>query len=307
MPNEASRQRILEICKNRKKNLLEVKSKVKTMLQGEHPSHFVGLGIEYERSREYTFGDDYRRIEWSLTARTPPKSDGESTLFVKQYREEKNLNVLLIMDQSGSMEYRNKIPTAVRLALVVADLAQRRGDYVGLTSFREKLEFFLPPARSVEQAYRILSTLCRSYRAGGTSNLRTMAVAVARVLRSRSIVNLITDINHEASDFTFFAQLMWAAGHMANVMLIADESEINLPDVGWLTLTENEELQKTTIDTSELKNEYDNGIRLLLKNINAGCEYFGGKVLLFNNPREVDARIPKIASIYRHAREGVYR
>jgi len=277
------------------------------MLQGEHPSHFVGLGIEYERSREYTFGDDYRRIEWGLTARTPPRSDGEIPLFVKQYREEKNLNVLLIMDQSGSMEYREKIPTAVRLALILADLAQRRGDHVGLTSFRESLEFFLPPARSVEQAYRILSTLCKSFRAGGTSNIRTMSIEVARILRNRSIVNLITDINHDASDFTFFAQLMWAAGHMANVLLIADESEISLPDVGWLTLTESEELQKTTIDTSELKNEYDNEVRLLLKNINAGCEYYGGNVLLFKNPREVDARIPKMANLYRHAREGVYR
>jgi uncharacterized protein (DUF58 family) len=307
VPNEAPRQRILEICRNRKKTLLEVKSKVKTMLQGEHPSNFVGLGIEYERTREYTFGDDYRRIEWSLTARTPPKPDGENTLFIKQYREEKNLNVLLLLDQSGSMEYRNKVPTAVRLALVIADLAQRRGDYVGLISFRDKVVFFIPPARSVEQAYRILSTLCRTYRTGGTSNLRTMAIEAVRVLRSRSIVNLITDINHEASDFTFFAHLMWAAGHMANVLLIADESEINLPNVGWLTLTESEELQKITIDTSELKNDYDNEIRSLLKNINAGCGYFGGKVLLFNNLREVDARIPKIASLYRQAREGVYR
>ena len=307
MPNDAPRQHILYICKNRKKTLLEVKSKVKTMLQGEHPSHFVGLGIEYERTREYAFGDDYRRIEWSLTARTPPKPDGENTLFIKQYREEKNLNVLLILDQSGSMEYRSKVPTAVRLALVIADLAQRRGDHVGLVSFRDKVEFFLPPARSVEQAYRVLSTLCRSYRASGTSNLRTMAVEVARVLRNRSIVNLIADINHEASDFTFFAQLMWAAGHMANVLLVADESEISLPNVGWLTLTENEDQQKITIDTSELKSEYDSEIRALLKKINAGCSFFGGKVLLFNNLREVDARIPKIASLYRQAREGAYR
>jgi uncharacterized protein (DUF58 family) len=307
VPNDAPRQHILDICKNRKKTLLEVKSKVKTMLQGEHPSHFVGLGIEYERTREYTFGDDYRRIEWSLTARTPPKPDGENTLFIKQYREEKNLNVLLILDQSGSMEYRNKVPTAVRLALVIADLAQRRGDHVGLISFRDKVEFFLPPARSVEQAYRVLSTLCRSYRASGTSNLRTMAVEVARVLRNRSIVNLIADINHEASDFTFFAQLMWAAGHMANILLVADESEINLPNVGWLTLSENEDQQRITIDTSELKSEYDSEVRTLLKNINAGCSYFGGKVLLLNSVREVDARIPKIAGIYRQAREGAYR
>ena len=307
MPSEAPRQHILDICKNRKKTLFEVKSKVKTMLQGEHPSHFVGLGIEYERTREYTFGDDYRRIEWSLTARTPPKPDGDNTLFIKQYREEKNLNVLLILDQSGSMEYRDKVPTAVRLALVISDLAQRRGDYVGLVSFRDKVEFFLPPAKSVEQAYRILSTLCRSYRAGGSSDLRAMSVEVSRVLRCRSIVNLITDINHDTSDFTFFAQLMWAGGHMANVLLIADESEINLPDVGWLTLTENEELQKITIDTSELKKEYDNEVRILLKNINAGCSHFGGKILLFKSPREVDNRIPKIAGLYRMAREGVYR
>jgi len=305
--SEAPRQRILEICKNRKKTLFEVKSKVKTMLQGEHPSHFVGLGIEYERTREYAFGDDYRRIEWGLTARTPPRPDGENTLFIKQYREEKNLSVLLILDQSGSMEYRDKVPTAVRLALVIADLAQRRGDYVGLVSFRDKVELFLPPARSVEQSYRILTALCKFYRAGGTSSLRTMAVEVARVLRNRSIVNLITDINHEASDFTFFAQLMRAGGHMANVLLIADESEISLPNVGWLTLTENEELQKITVDTSELKKEYDNEVRILLKGINAGCNYFGGKVLLFNNPREVDNRIPKIAGLYRLSREGVYR
>ena len=94
---------------------------------------------------------------------------------------------------------------------------------------------------------------------------------------------------------------------MANVLLVADESEISLPNVGWLTLTENEDQQKITIDTSELKSEYDSEIRTVLKNINAGCAYFGGKVLLFNNLREVDARIPKIASLYRQAREGAYR
>jgi uncharacterized protein (DUF58 family) len=307
VPNELPRQHILEICKNRKKTLFEIKSKVKTTLQGEHPSHYVGLGIEYEGTREYSFGDDYRRIEWGVTARTPPRPDGESPLFIKQYREEKNLSVLLILDQSGSMEYRNKVPTAVRLALVIADLAQKRSDYVGLVSFRDNVEFFLPPARSVEQAYRILSALCRSYRASETSNLRTMAVEVVRVLRRRSIVNLITDINHEASDFVFFARLMWAGGHMVNIFLIADESEISLPNVGWLTLTESEEFQKTTVDTSELKREYDNQVRTLLKKINAGCTYYGGKVLLFNSPREVDAKILKIAGLYRLAREGVYR
>jgi len=277
------------------------------MLQGEHPSHYIGLGVEYEGIREYRFGDDYRRIEWSVSARTPPKPGEESPLFIKQYREEKNLNVLLILDQSGSMDYRNKVFVAVRAALVMADLAQRRGDYVGLVCFRSKVNLFLPPARSSEQAYRILRALCQSYRTGETSNLRTMAIEVVRALRKRSIINLITDINHEIGDYIYFTRLMWAQGHIINIMLVADDSEIKLPDVGWLTLTESEELKKTTIDTSELKSEYDNEIHQLLKGIFSGCTLYRAKVLLLKSLREVDAKILEIASLYRLAREGVYR
>ncbi len=287
--------------------LIDIKSKVKTMLQGEHPSRYVGLGIEYEGVREYRFGDDYRRIDWSITARTPPKPSGESPLFIKQYREEKNLNVLLILDQSGSMEYRSKVLTAVRAALVIADLAQRRSDYVGLVCFRDKVELFLPPARSGEQAYRVLRTLCQSYRTGETSNLRTMAIEVVRALRRRSIINLITDINHEVGDYVYFTRLMWARGHIINILLVADESEINLPNVGWLSLIESEELSKITIDTSEFKNEYDSEIYRLLKGIISGCTLFGAKVLLLKSLREVDAKILEIAGLYRLAREGAYR
>jgi uncharacterized protein (DUF58 family) len=277
------------------------------MLRGEHPSRYVGLGIEYEGIREYKFGDDYRRIEWSVSARTPPKPSGENPLFIKQYREEKNLNVLLVLDQSGSMDYRNKLLIAVRAALVMADLAQRRGDYVGLVCFRNRVSLFLPPARSGEQAYRILRTLCQSYRTGETSNLRTTAIEVVRALHNRSIINLITDINHDVSDYVYFTRLMWARGHVINIILAADESEISLPNAGWLTFTESEELKKITIDTSELKSEYDSETSLLLKGIFSGCTFYRAKVLLLKSLREVDARILEIANIYRLAREGAYR
>jgi len=277
------------------------------MLRGEHPSRYIGLGIEYEGIREYRFGDDYRRIEWSVSARTPPKPGEENPLFIKQYREEKNLNVLLILDQSGSMDYRKKVLIGVRAALVMADLAQRRGDYVGLVCFGNKVNSFLPPARSGEQAYRILRTLCRFYRAGGPSNLRTMAIEVARAMRSRSIINLITDINHEVSDYVYFTRLMWAGGHIINILLVADESEINLPNVGWLTFMESEELKKITTDTSELKSEYDSEIHSVIKGIFSGCALYRANVLLLKSLREVDAKILEIATLYRLAREGVYR
>jgi uncharacterized protein (DUF58 family) len=256
--------------------------------------------------REYQYGDDERRIDWNITARTPPKPSGERTLFIKQFREEKNLDVLLVLDQSGSMEYRDKVLTAVRVALVLADLAQRRSDYVGLVCFRDKVELLLPPTRSSEQAYRILRTLCLSYRTGGASHLRTMAVEVIRALRRRTIVNLITDINHEVDDYVYFSHLLWARGHVTNLLLVADESELSLPNVGWLTLMESEELRKITVDTSEFKTEYDTEIRSVLLGVMSGCKMFGTKVFLFKNTAEVDYKIKEIANSYRLARENAY-
>lgn len=298
---------IFEICRNRRKVLLDIKSKVKSMLAGEHPSRYMGLGVEYENVREYMFGDDYRRIDWNITARTPTKPTGERPLFIRQFREEKNLDVLLILDQSGSMEYREKVPMAIRVALVLADLAQRRSDYVGLACFRDKAELFLTPSRSTNQAYRILRTLCVSYRTGGTSNLRTLAVEVVRALRRRAIVNLITDVNHDVADYVYFAHLMWAREHMTNLLLVVDESEISLPNVGWLTLMESEELQRMTLDTDEYKKEYDLETRSLVTKMVSGCKMFGSRVLMFKGLKDVDARILEIASLYRHAREGAYR
>ncbi len=277
------------------------------MLSGEHPSRYTGLGIEYETVREYMFGDDYRRIDWNITARTPPKPTGERPLFIKQFREEKNLDVLLIMDQSGSMEYRKKVPTAVRVALVIADLAQRRNDYVGLVCFRDRVELFLSPARSSEQAYRILRTLCLSYRTGGTSNLRTMAVEVVRGLRRRSIVNLVTDINHNVDDYIYFAHIMWAREHVTNILLVADESEVSLPDVGWLSLMESEEFRRITIDTAEFKKDYDAEVRGSITGVFGGCKSYGSRTLLFKNLDEVDAKIPEIANLYRRSKEKAYR
>lgn len=284
-----------------------MKSKVKSMLAGERPSRYVGLGIEYENVREYVFGDDYRRIDWNIAARTPPKPTGERPLFIRQFREEKNLDVLLIMDQSGSMEYRKKVPTAVRTALVIADLAQRRNDHVGLACFRDGIELFLPPARSGEQAYRVLRMLCLSYRTGETSNLRRTAVEVVRALRRRSVVNLITDINHEIDDYAYFAHLMWAREHVTNILLVADESEINLPDVGWLTLMESEKLQRITIDTADFKKDYDAEVHRFITGIISGCKMFGSRILLFKGSSEVDAKILEIANLYRRAREEAYR
>jgi hypothetical protein len=152
-----------------------------------------------------------------------------------------------------------------------------------------------------------MRTLCVSYRTGGPSNLRALAVEVARGLRKRAIVNLITDANHDVEDYVYFAHLMRAREHIANLFLVVDESEMNLPNVGWLTLMESETLQKMTIDTDEFKTEYDMETRRLMTHIISGSKMFGSRTMSIKSVRDVDAKILEIANAYRQARQGAYR
>jgi len=94
---------------------------------------------------------------------------------------------------------------------------------------------------------------------------------------------------------------------MTNLLLVVDESELSLPNVGWLTLMESEGLQRMTLDTDEYKKEYDMETRSFVTKMVSGCKMFGSRVLLFKGLKDVDARILEIASLYRHAREGAYR
>ena len=130
---------------------------------------------------------------------------------------------------------------------------------------------------------------------------------MVRALRRRTIVNLVTDVNHEVDDYVYFSHLMWARGHVTNLLLVADESELSLPNVGWLTLMESEELRKITIDTSEFKTEYDKEVHSVLTGIMSSCKIFGTRIFLFRNTGEVDFRITEIADSYRLARENAYR
>jgi uncharacterized protein (DUF58 family) len=93
-------------------------------LSGQYQSAFRGLGLEFEEVREYRAGDDVRTIDWNVTART-------GFLHIKRYREERDLNVLLLVDLSASTRFGSKVMTVHDLIAEVAGLfalaAARRG------------------------------------------------------------------------------------------------------------------------------------------------------------------------------------
>src|SRR6478752_6052514 len=113
-------------------------------LAGEYESAFKGRGMEFEKVREYQPGDDVRHIDWNVTARMRAP-------FVKEYREERELTVMLLVDVSSSGSFGSakklKSEVAAEIAAILAYTAIKSNDRVGLIIFTDRVEHYIPPKK----------------------------------------------------------------------------------------------------------------------------------------------------------------
>src|SRR4051794_21428586 len=122
---------------------------VEGAISGMHRSPFHGFNVEFAEYREYTPGDDLRRLDWRVFARTDRH-------YIKQYEEESNVRVTFLVDASASMNYRGNVPlnkfdSAAPLVVSLAMLLTRQQDPVGLVLFDEAATTVLPPSATQSQ------------------------------------------------------------------------------------------------------------------------------------------------------------
>src|SRR5437867_10546179 len=114
---------------------------VNDTMVGAYLSHFKGRGMDFEELREYIPGDEVRDIDWNVTYRM-------GRPFVKKYREERELAVILAVDVSASSAFgsvrRSKREFAAEIAGTMAMSAARSSDKVGLLLFTDQVELYLP-------------------------------------------------------------------------------------------------------------------------------------------------------------------
>ena len=118
---------------------------VEGFISGLHASPYKGFSVEFAEHREYTAGDDPRHLDYKMLART-------DRLYIKQYEEETNMRVQILLDTSGSMAYGHeekitKYDYAAYLTAILAYLMTRQQDSVGLTTFDTQVRLDMP-ARS---------------------------------------------------------------------------------------------------------------------------------------------------------------
>jgi uncharacterized protein (DUF58 family) len=217
------------------------------MLAGDHRSSVLGTGSELAQVRPYIPGDDVRRIEWNVTART-----GET--HVRIDLAERVLVTWLALDVSASMSFgtaeRRKADVAEGVALALGHLASRRGNRLGLVGFGDDRSQVIPPRAGRAGMLGLLLSLRREpvLEGGGATSLGAALGLVSRMARQRSLVAIVSDFRGPRDWRLPLLQL--AGGHDVLAVEIRDPREETLPNVGELRLVDPETGRQLRVDTA---------------------------------------------------------
>ena len=169
---------------------LVARTVVEGFVSGLHRSPFLGFSVDFAEYRQYIPGDDVRRIDWKVYARS-------DRYYIKEYEGETNTCVYLLLDVSASMSYASVSPSKIEyasfLAASLAYFAQRQKDSVGLFTFDERIVEKIPARCRMGHLARILHALDSVEPRAQTEFLRPLN-AVAESIRRRGIVVLISDL-----------------------------------------------------------------------------------------------------------------
>jgi uncharacterized protein (DUF58 family) len=199
---------------------------VEGAISGQHRSPFHGFNIEFAEYRDYTPGDDLRRLDWRVYAR----SDRH---YIKQYEEESNVRVTFVVDASASMNYRgsailSKFDYAATLVVSLAMLLTRQQDPVGLVLFDEKANTVLPPNATQSQVMVMSGLLERCVPARKTE-LGGLLRSLTDQSRRRSLMIIVSDLFTDLDLVYEGLNRLRFLGHEVLVMQVLDRDEMELP------------------------------------------------------------------------------
>jgi uncharacterized protein (DUF58 family) len=233
---------------------LTIGRRIHGILPGEFRAHDLGGGLELAQIRPYQPGDDVRRIDWNVTART-------TVPHVRVHVPERALTTWLVLDLSPSMTFgtalRRKADVAEGVALAVGHLATQRGNRLGIVTFGDGVDRRVPPRVGREG---LLATLLlardatdattgetRPSAPGVTSPAAALQFVAATAPRGGLVV-VVSDFRCPRDWIRPMAAL--AARHEVVAVEIDDPRENDLPDVGELTLIDAESGREVRVDTS---------------------------------------------------------
>jgi uncharacterized protein (DUF58 family) len=260
--------------------------------QGYHRSFFTGSSNEFSQHRQYCPGDEPKRIDWRVLART-------DRLMVKQYDQETNLRATLLIDSSASMGYRNtkakktgaqnptKLMHASRLAAALAWILIRQGDAVGMISFSHQITCRTTHASTPAHLHRLLASL-ESLRPQQSSESASVLHDIAEILPSRGLIVLCSDLLSDPESLRSALFHLQHRHHEIVVIQVLAPDELDFPFNDSLCFRDMEcKSQLFDVDTLAIRNEYRSQLTQHLKEIEQACCQVQADYLLTTTDQEV--------------------
>lgn len=238
-------QQTQEILKQIKKLEISTKYLVNELLTGNYHSIFKGQGIEFSELREYRSGDDIRSIDWNVTARY-------NQPYVKEFVEERDLQVYFLLDMSASGNFGNKIPKKRKALEIVASLmfaAFRNNDNIGIFLSTDKIEKFIPARKGKKHVLQILSSIISFQPKSKNTNLKATLAQASQILKKRSILFILSDF-FNSDDYLKPLKIL-RGKHDVILLKISDLREQEIPEIGLIQLEDEETEEQILVDTSD--------------------------------------------------------
>jgi uncharacterized protein (DUF58 family) len=236
-----------ELFKKARKIEIASRRLVDETLAGQYHSVFKGRGLVFSDVRPYYAGDDVRAIDWNITARM-------NAPHVKQFIEERDRTVNLMIDMSASGHFGSRGTTkrelAAELAAVVAFSAIKNNDRVGLYIVTDKVERYVPPKKGRRHVLRVIGEILAFEPTSRGTDLAKGLDFLGKVARRRSVVFLVSDFLGTDPAGWERAMTITRQRHELVPVVVADPMEQALPDVGLVMFEDLESGEVIEVDTS---------------------------------------------------------
>jgi uncharacterized protein (DUF58 family) len=241
---------------------------VEGMMSGVHKSRAKGFSVEFEEHREYSPGDEIRRIDWKALGKF-------DRYFIKEYEDETNLRAYLLLDASASMNYASdgitKFDYACTLTASLAYLILKQQDAAGVVTFSNRIEAFVPPRAKRDYLTQILHAL-ENRGPGGETKVGKILDDIAAQVKRRGLIVLVSDLLDEPSDILKGLRQFRFKGNDVIVFHLMDPAELTLPFDGNILFEDLEALNLRVItDPRAIRTTYQQVVQEFITDMRKQC------------------------------------
>jgi len=257
-----------------------------------HRVPYSGQSVAFLQHGQYTFGDESRHIVWKVYAR-------QDRLHVKQYEEETNLRLHLLVDRSGSMAYgdgeANKFDYSATLAASLAYLALRQQDATGLFTFDSQVRDVLPAKSNRQQLTRLL-TLLQTVGADGRTDLPKVAREVTQAVARRGLIVIVSDLLG-IDELVEGLRVMRARGHDVALFHVLHDDELDFNFSGATRFEGLETADFLNCNPRALREGYLEAMNAFLDKTRKACGRLSIDYMLVRTSDPLDAVLAKFLSV----------